>query len=371
VEETFINPRGEPADIDSLSHRARDLALLIRSEEIAFARLISVSTTDVADVVTFEVDVEVAQDRVHDVRPRERVSVEFSRDDERMPEVLALRSSFPLVPHLNQRETEIPRSLCLSEEPWREVRLSWTPARFVEILRAWFAATARNDLHDRDQSLEPLILGTGLRLILPANLAEIEGPVRLDVAVLKTPEMDRPVFIARHPNDLTDFGAARSLEAVATIVEGAPQAHGIISRTPSTLEDLQNLLKKAAVDVVELLASQLLQWRESKDLLDRKLILIALLPKLRSRGLPVEATDIFAFLTEERVASLGEKLGLWKMTPEGHAALLIVHEPPDPRAINVLCLQPVTELVMRTAALAAGRVVDPRRLVAVGQGALG
>ena len=117
-EDSWVASKGEPCDDStSFAPRARKLAELLRASEIPFARLVSLSKTEDTDIVTLEVDVELAQDRIHDIRPQERIAAEFPRDDSRAPEVLALRRSFPLVPHLNLCDAEIPRSLCLFEHP--------------------------------------------------------------------------------------------------------------------------------------------------------------------------------------------------------------------------------------------------------------
>ena len=369
--DSWVVARGEPCDDStSFAPRARKLAELLRASEIPFARLVSLSKTEDTDIVTLEVDVELAQDRIHDIRLQERIAAEFPHDDARAPEVLALRRSFPLVPHLNLRDAEIPRSLCLFEDSWHETQLWWTPGRFVEALRNWLAATARDELHTDDQPLEPLLLGTGISLIVPANFGEENGPVRLDVIHIQTPEMKRPVLVARRPEDIEDIGQEHVIYSVATVLVGKEQKHGIISRTPRTLADLRDLLSAAEIDLVTELVSRLEKWRENKELLGRKPVLITVLPKLRKRGGAVEATDIFAFSIDETVATLGEKLGLWQMR-EGHACILIPQENPNPDAVRLVCLHPVSELSMRMAARAAGRDPDLRKAVAVGQGALG
>jgi hypothetical protein len=84
-------------------------------------------TAEEHEVVVFEVEVEVSQVRRFDIQPRERLAVIFGKAEELNPEVLALRKDFPYVPHLNPREEEIPRSLCLYEESFDELKLTWTP----------------------------------------------------------------------------------------------------------------------------------------------------------------------------------------------------------------------------------------------------
>ena len=63
----------------------------------------------------FEVEVQRGQHSAHDVRRRERIAAVFREDDAVAPEALALRSDFPLVPHVKALNLtfleEFPRSL--------------------------------------------------------------------------------------------------------------------------------------------------------------------------------------------------------------------------------------------------------------------
>ena len=370
-ESPWLLPRGDPSpDATSFVPRARTLADLLGAGDVPFARLVSLCKTESTDVVTLEVDVEVAQVRVNDIRPQERISVEFPHDDSRTPDVFALRCDFPIVPHLIQRAAELPRSLCLFEDSWHEVKLGWTPAHFVKVVRVWLAETARGTLHAEDQPLEPLILGSGIRLILPADLDEHGGTVRLDVFGIHTDEIQWPVLVARRPVADQDVDPLARLQSVATVLVGEAQHHGVMGRTPSTLADLHELLVPARVDLLERLTASLQSWRADSELLSRTPILITVLPKLRNSGARVEATDVFAFMADRNVGALGEQLGIWKMY-DGHAAPLIDRQPPDLDAVTVKCLHPVSELSMRTGARAADRQPDRRNLVAIGQGALG
>ena len=100
-------------------------------------------------------------------------------------------------------------------------------------------------MHADDQPLEPLLLGTGIPLIVPANIGEGAGPIRLDVLCVQTPEMKRPVLVARHPNDIQDFEREYTIESIATVFVGQAQKHGIIAHTPRTLADLHVMLSVA------------------------------------------------------------------------------------------------------------------------------
>ncbi len=61
--------------------------------------------------------------------------------------MLALRKDLPYVPHLNPRDEEIPRSLCLYEESFDELRLTWTPSAFVERVRWWLSETRLQEVN--------------------------------------------------------------------------------------------------------------------------------------------------------------------------------------------------------------------------------
>jgi hypothetical protein len=76
--------------------KARELAALLHKPGIPFARLIQCrrSADEESEVVELEVQVEVGQKTVHDIRKIEPIAVIFTRDDQNYPEILALREDF-------------------------------------------------------------------------------------------------------------------------------------------------------------------------------------------------------------------------------------------------------------------------------------
>src|SRR6185437_11539283 len=105
---------GEPVEPGKMaSSRARELASALGKSAIEFARLVGCHYSQDTDIVIFDVEVELPQRLTHPIRPFERLAVLFDHDDADMPEVLALRDGFPWVPHVNLRNFEQPRSLCL------------------------------------------------------------------------------------------------------------------------------------------------------------------------------------------------------------------------------------------------------------------
>src|SRR4051812_16797806 len=126
----YLEPDGEIVSFQDLSiEKAQGLARVLQIPDFPHVRFIEcrrISELDGAEVVIFEVDVQVSQRRVNDIRPTERIAVVFDKRDRRLPETLALRADFPLVPHLNLKDEEYPRSLCLYDKPYSELKLSWT-----------------------------------------------------------------------------------------------------------------------------------------------------------------------------------------------------------------------------------------------------
>ena len=122
--------------------------------------------TDSFETVCFDVENEIPQRRLHDIREVERVSVQFFEKDDRYPEVSVMRDGFPTVPHLNLKEYETPKSICLYDQEWDVVNTSWTAASFIKRLRYWFCKSSTGDVHPDDQPLEPLFFPSSITKIL-------------------------------------------------------------------------------------------------------------------------------------------------------------------------------------------------------------
>ncbi len=103
--DSYLPPPGEPLPAEEVRvPKARDTLRLLEPGKQPFVRLIECRRAEEpipADVLVFEVEVGLAQRKIHDVRRWERVAVLFWEGDVASPEVLALRADFPLVPHLN------------------------------------------------------------------------------------------------------------------------------------------------------------------------------------------------------------------------------------------------------------------------------
>jgi hypothetical protein len=374
----FLNPPGRPAAIDDLMvPKARDLARLLEAASIEFATLVSCAVNDGSDVVVFDVEIELPQLRVHPIERRERIAACFVRDDEEMPDALALRSDFPTVPHLNLRLHEVPKSLCLFEQPYRELKRQWTAPRFVERVRTWLALTAKGKLHGDDQPLEPLLWGRDGDIVLPSTVFQDDQPVQRRLSIAATNlETGHYFLLADYEDDSTR--TERGL-FVPIVLSCPPQPHGIIRFRPDTMESLASLTQSAGLDLLGELRQRLAALKSqlpnspkaSREFLNSRLILLIWFPKLRNADSEPEAGDVWAFLTTSKVRDVGVDIGRWGLI-DGDVG----HEmtPPAGRTggnIQLSLLNPLFRLSRNRAAILNDATTSDIAIAAVGQGAIG
>ncbi len=366
----FLALDGEVIAPDSVSvPRARALAKALESGELPYVTSVSIFRLKTgAEAIIVDVEVERGQEPPVPIQRMERVATVFFPSDNSYPEVLALREDFPHVPHLNCQEHDVPKSLCLYEEPWPEVKLRWTPSGFIERIRQWLALTAEGRLHGHDQLLEPVLVGHFWRIVLPTDLfngAPSGIPERLLVARTTDSEKFNVLIAERLPP-----GQRVASEFVATVFQTQPQQHGVIRRRPRSLTDLADLMNACGTDLLAELRQRLQRWDVS-EVRKAHLIMVVHFPKTRTAGGPVESRDVWAFALDGRIEDLGAKLGLW-MISNGHIAPLLK---PDltSRGENVLLdvLNTSFALSRSTAAALNGVAANSVAVTAIGAGALG
>ncbi len=374
----LLAPPGEVVAIDKLQiAKARQFACYLEtSGASAFAKLLEVrAQADLkAEVVVFSIEVERPQHLAHGIERVETLFAIFGASDERAPEVFSLRSDFPSVPHINLTDQEFPRSICIYELPYEQMRLTWTPANFLQRIHHWFAGTAKGTLHEKDQPLEPLLGTTGLRLILPADF---------DPAELAS--KPRPVLFYRVNaigGDITlravwqDPHAKEKPDSVIAVFSCPPQTHGVIRRQPTNLRELQEICLPAGLDIAQQLTSTIRHWfldKPSDGILKAKLVLLLYLPKTRQRGGQIESVETRAFLTNARVEEMGQSLGL--LSKHGSVSGMMIGQaqvsPASLEKIPICLVQVHDALTPTRAALMNGVEPNHTRIVGVGVGALG
>jgi hypothetical protein len=311
-----------PYDLDALfgsvvarktlcSDKARAVARYASASDVCYVRLVECRRSENGDeTAILDLDIEVAQRPVHDIRSVERMAVKFFAADTHYPEVVSLREDFPPVPHLNQRPIGYPKSLCLYGESYSEVKLHWTAHRFVERIRFWLAKTADGNLHPDDQPLEPLVTSSHGTLVVPEELL-IDNNLPLQPRYVSAVDpMQRDSVWMVHNLD-SGVNTAKPPGHIATSFTCPVQTHGVMSAAPSNLDELQQFLVRAGFDFLPQLQKRIEAWRKQKEFAsvgEAQLFLIFNLPKSRTDAGPVESTDHVAFLCGCKVEDLEKRL---------------------------------------------------------------
>ena len=274
------------------------------------------------ELISFETDVQVGQVKINDIKRTERISILFTKDDNYVPLVFALRADFPEVPHRMLFPNGWPSCLCIYSTPYDELKITWSPTAFVEDIRNWLRKTAKGELHQNDQPLEPLLLEDEGSVILPNDLKQNE---LLNIYVLRQSE-DKKVhlFVSRKP-----LVGANSIPLILLLLKGKPQTHGIISHTPTNFLDLNAFLNKAGVNYIEEITEFLKKIKESSPgLLNVRLLISITLPKTREKGVEIVQEDLFTFISADGVSKIGITLGLWELFKDNNSLADIFPLPP-------------------------------------------
>lgn len=372
----YLPAPGEPIATEELRiPKAQAISWILQPGTLPFVQLLEcrrIEPSDGAEVIVLDVEVEIGQRTVNDIHQFERIAIVFQHRDLTIPEVLALREDFPLVPHLNLRSQEFPRSLCLYGEPYSDLKLRWTAIGFIERIREWLALTARGELHAEDQPLEPLLPASLWPLVLPSDLLmhTHKGAPRQLVVHSTKASHGKYVFIAEATGSTER--ALPGLKCIATTFAAQPQMHGVIRRQPSNLRELHEFLQPAHVDLLQELRTRLSSWAREPDILDAHLVLIVILPKIRGAAGDVEDVEMRAFMSQQLIRDVGAQIGVW--TPhEGQLGLIIpADQTKQGEGIALWMLNPTFALSRDLAAGLNGvSKRDSRRVTAVGLGALG
>jgi hypothetical protein len=380
MEPIFFDAGGTPVDAQSLKIvRARMLVDAVDGGTLDFVRLVecrrrSDSSADgETEIVVLDLDIQRGQLAVNDIWRTERVAVVLENDDHTYPEVLALRNNFPPVPHRNLRNEEFPRSLCLYEQSWDEIRTRWTAAAFIEHIRQWLADTATGTLHRDDQPLEPLLLGTPYRLVIPADLVKVGGETaeKLDVALVPSGE-HRGTLIAR--KSYSPRRQDQPTQFIASMFVAEAREHGVIRNAPRNLSELCDFVKGETFDLLAELRERLKRWKDD-SCLDAALIIVIAFPLQRQNFSKAEITDLWAFVTIQSVFEVGKRIGVWdKLEQKNKWCVGLLVSPDESRRgsnVELDVVRPHFSFSRIGAAKASATEPVICRTVAVGVGALG
>ena len=368
-------------DADALSiPKAKELAVFLRAGHRGGARLVRCRQSSGGSVewLTMEVSVSVPQRPANDIRPSEIIVIRFTSDDRLPPGVFSPRPDFPYAPHTNLQGPGEPRSLCLYDQPWYEVKFDWNPARFLGRIVWWLEETAHGSLHQPDQPLEPLLFDSYSDLIIPSELRTMPRVSHRWARISRINRMAGNYALAL--GGLAGVPEAGAEEQCAVVVMATrPMTHGLIRSTPRTLEELHNLLLEGGVNVNRELKGIFDGWNrrsnadELKDVLAAQLVIMVRLPKRRRDRGAVETVELRAFKAQDAVGMVGARLGTkWHGSEIDDPTSPTAQQQHGPEtALTLLNVREVftKELARRSNGLS--RTSSDPRVTAIGAGALG
>jgi hypothetical protein len=323
---------------------------------------------DGTEVIIFDAEVELGQRVFNDIRPIERVALLFNGFDIDFPEVLVLRRDFPRVPHLNLRLNEFPRSLCLYDKQYSEMKMNWTPIVFIERIREWLALTAKGKLHNENQPLEPFF-SSPVTIIMPNEFFSVN--YRESTSFFAISSLNKEGTFLKC---VTMPSITNNLPFIGCIIQGEPQNHGIIYNQPESILSLHEILKDANIDLIAKLRTQLDDWNKNKPhpgIYEALLMIIIVLPKRRETNDKVEISDIWVFLCPHSIKEIGIEIGLWQLS-NGVPGILFT---PDSNKIgdqlNINIARPISAISKEFASLLSGIEENNSQIVLIGTGALG
>ena len=246
-----------------------------------------------AEVLVIDIEPELPQDIVYEIAAVERLSVSFIEGERDAPVVAALREDFPHVPHLNSTAAGDPKSLCVYDDPWSEVRLRWTGVAFLRHLVQWLSRTAVGELHGADQPLEPFLFESVNAVVFPDQV--FEGGTKVFVARAVQEQPGWPCTLKLREMDEEDGAEEPRLYCVALMAKPAPQE--AMRDSPRNLTELASVLDEVGVDLWTELRSRIGVWISGthRPRHDDGVVVLVRLPRLREAGGVVESDECLAF----------------------------------------------------------------------------
>lgn len=327
-----VEPGGVVVPASALSNAKAAAFATFLEDEPGYTTLLECRSlsSDGVEMVVFETEVTVPQaGSVFGIEPRERMAVSFFSADDRMPEVLALRTNFPLTSHQNQRAEEIPRSLCVTDQRYEDLKRRWTGRLLLDLIRSWLKRAAHGELHADDQPLEPFFMPGRTHVLIPRRIFadSTEAPIHLwPIPGVRKNELSALAMVPA--GEISDLDKEKAL--VRTLVfalQTSPVEHGVISKCPKTLEDVAEALKHQGYDLLSDLRRRLRAWRDTSPGAELEVSLFALVlwipKKRRAEDKVPEANDTFALWSQSTVTEVGKDVGAW-IDQGGH---LVQHLP--------------------------------------------
>jgi len=257
---------------------------------------------------------------VNDIRQEETIMIVSSPNNELLPKVFATREDFPMgLPHTNISKYQRPVNLCIFEDDFHELKLSWSGTYFLRAIKRWLELTARNELHQKDQLLEPFMIGNS-SLIFNIYHDYVE---KITANLYRT----------------TNKSTSESFHK--GFIEIAPIDNGVVNSSVDNLADLTNLFGNRGINIVDSIRDEVLKTAD-RGIVENALgdfwrmyfILLIAIPIYRSK----EETET-TYLAIKINQSLGDLLRVFGYTIVNLNAIFKTEEKLDNESLKSIPLE--------------------------------
>jgi integrative and conjugative element protein (TIGR02256 family) len=253
---------------------------------------------------------EVSANSEIDIRYKENLAIICWENDNLFPAVQTLRKDFPETLHRYCTLSNEPKELCLYDQPWSDVKITWTPQLFLNRILWWMKKSSKNNLHQVDQALEQVFYHTGSVLIVPKNLELKNNEVWFidncsqNPTTMKMIKLQKSELASYRKNISNDLSIYHPL-----VIEAEPQTQSPINNPPQTLGGLHKHLESIGVNLWEKIIETIQDRFRAEPILDQKresLLLFVTFPVRRDDTSDIEITGRqYAFLLCRGMGDIG------------------------------------------------------------------
>src|SRR5258706_6478740 len=339
-----------------------------------FATLLDVCRQDGVEILILEFQVELPQYPPIPILRQERIAIELSSDENVAPKIFALRRSFPETPHQNLTYAGTPKSLCLFDQFYVDIKADLSPIKLLIRIGDWLRRAAIDELHQPGQPLEPFLLSRD-SIIFHEDIFDTFATDSLAITVVHTLAVDPVILRAFRPGDPASQYASENSRYVLLPITAQPRYSNLIHYQPRHLLELTELLNEVQINLVDELCKLVVRVEKSggvRQLAQYKPIILLKIPKIRTIGGSVEGMEWWAFLLQNSLEELSIKLGIKAKSDTGYLVPLITADPPlGLESVSIAVLRPTFALSRSIAQLLSGEIENKSHIMAIGAGALG
>jgi len=287
--------------------RAKSIALAVINHNFSLSPEF-IRRADGSEIILVTFDIQIPQHPKNGIQANEDVAIIIHEEDKDFPEIYALRKDFTFgLPHTNTKDNERPISLCVSEQIFREIKHTFIPFEFIELIRNWFRLTSKGSLHGDDQPLESFFIPNGCILF----------PI--------TKKINRENFNIKSINESNLFRIEENTSGQGDYFcvgyNADVQKTGFIRKRPKSINDVDEFVKVEgtflSTKVCEALNLIINNTELSEAFLNKKIVIWCDIPIIRNEfDKKPERTERLFFISQYSIADLCSQSGVLKNANE-------------------------------------------------------